>query len=317
MADQLADRYPDSEGPFAGPNNTFPLNTAGRVRNAWARIHQGPTMGNHSAAEIAGIKTKIKARAKELGIMLEDQTAGASRSLGIDNLEQRNTLGIVELRSMDRSSREIGGFAALFNVESRQMGQQRTGAPYVEILNTSAFNKSHADCWPGLGGGVACRYEHDNFHMLGSTKSGTLRLGISDIGLEYSVDCPETRQDVFELIARGDVTQSSFAMIVVADDWSTNEAGYAQRNVIETKLIDVAPVITPAYVDTTVGLRSLARFKNVPFEDVLAKAAKEELRSFFVRTDLDGSVHKRTRSGRSARNYMYGKRPDDPFSQAG
>lgn len=72
MADKEPDRYPDSEGPFAGPNNTFPVGNADRVRNAWSRIHQDAVIANHSAEEVASIKSKIRTAAKKFGIKLEE-----------------------------------------------------------------------------------------------------------------------------------------------------------------------------------------------------------------------------------------------------
>jgi len=312
MADQPADRYPDSEGPFAGPNNTFPLNTAGRVRNAWARIHQGPTMANHSAAEIASIRAKIRSRAKELGIELEEHDGGGGgRSAGDASVERRNTLSTVEVRATGGhgNGRDIGGYAAMFNRQSKNLGT------FVEVVERSFFNKSRADGWVGSGSGVVCRYEHDNFHLLGSTQSGTLRLGLDDQGLDYVVDVPESRQDVFELVSRGDIRQSSFAFIVGEEEWGQSETGYTQRVLHTGLLIDVAPVTVPAYQDTTVALRSLAGFKGIPEDDVFSLAEQHELRKLFERTDVDGGAPAKVMSGARARMYMMGKRPKDPLSQ--
>jgi HK97 family phage prohead protease len=306
MADkEPADRYPDSEGPFAGPNNTFPLNTAGRVRNAWARIHQGPTMANHSAAEIASIRAKIRARAKELGIELSDD-GSESKSGTSTETEMRNTLYRVELRhNGDGARRLIGGYAAKFNSDSRSM-------PYIERIAPSFFTKTHADGWPGAGGGVVCRYNHDDMHLLGTTRSGTLQLQVNEHGLEYTVDVPEHRQDVLELVARGDISQSSFAFVAIQDDWSHTESGTALRTLVEGKLIDVSPVVTPAYEDTSVGLRSLSRAVGASYEEVERLAEKRELRKFFIRTDKDGGAPTPGSTARALMR-MRGLRPDDPY----
>lgn len=279
-----ADRYPDSEGPFAGPNNTFPLNTAGRVRNAWARIHQGPTRANHSAAEIAGIIAKIRARAKELGIELEESDDTPRALAPPSSIERRTTIYTVELRATDDGApgRKIGGYAAVFNSDSRNLG------PFVERLIPSFFDQEQRNGWPGLGAGVLCRYNHKSDYLLGSTRSGTLRLAVDGTGLDYTVDVPESRGDVFELAQRHDLNGSSFAFIVAADgcEWGYNDVGVTQRTLIEGQLIDVAPVSEPAaYPDATVGLRSLAEHMHADPEDVYVLAAQHELRRLFIRTD--------------------------------
>jgi len=296
---------------YADPkNHKYPINNESRVRAAWAYINMPKNQKGYTPEEVASIKAKIKAAGKKYGISYADEPAGdGERSrLPDDDIERRNTLNKVELRSIaGGAGREIGGYAAMFGRESRALGS------FIEVVARSFFNKSHADGWPGLGAGVICRYNHDDFHLLGSTRSGTLRLNLNETGLDYTVDVPETRQDVLELVSRGDVSQSSMAMIVTQDEWGHTASGAALRTLIEGKLIDVSPVITPAYPDTTVAMRSLARARGVPEQDVLALAENHELRKLFVRTDTAPS--RPPMSGARARMYMMGKRPIDPIKR--
>lgn len=194
--------------------------------------------------------------------------------------ESRNTFLRVEVRSA--SDRRVGGYAAVFNRHSQNLGG------FVEVVNPTFFNKSKAEGWEG----AVCRYNHEDLYLLGTTKGGTLRLNVDETGLEYNVDVPECRGDVFEMIGRGDINQSSFAFQVTDQDWAQSEQGFPQRTLLSGKLLDVAPVTVPAYQDTTVGLRSLAEFKKVPFEDVQTLAANDELRKLFVRTDTNGKPAK-------------------------
>ena len=86
------------------------------------------------------------------------------------------------------------------------------------------------------------------------------------------------------------------------------------RMLVTGRLIDVAPVTVPAYPDTTVGLRSLAKFVGAPIEDVKEKAAENELRAFFVRTDKTAAPKKKEpKSGPAALMEILAKRPDDPI----
>jgi phage head maturation protease len=90
---------------------------------------------------------------------------------------------------------------------------------------------------------------------------------------------------VYELVQRGDVRQSSFAFIAIEDDWGTDDGGFPMRTLNKVQLMDVAPVNSPAYVDTSVGLRSLAAKFDAPLEEVRKMAETNELVRFFKRTD--------------------------------
>jgi HK97 family phage prohead protease len=194
----------------------------------------------------------------------------------------------VEIRKSPDGGHLIGGYAAVYNTRSVPMQS------FVEIVENSFFNKSRADDWPG----VVCRFDHNNMMLLGTSASGTLRLAPDNIGLDYTVQLPECRSDVWELVDRRDVRNSSFAFQVFDDEFTYDE-GYPVRHLVSGKLIDVAPVVTPAYPDATVGLRSLARHVGAPYEEVIKRAEKDELRSFFVRTDNNGKPAKK-KSGRQA-----------------
>jgi HK97 family phage prohead protease len=188
-------------------------------------------------------------------------------------LEMRLTKLPVQLRATG-SRRVVGGYAAVFDSLSENLGG------FTEIVDDRAFNKSAGDQWPG----VMCRFQHLDTMLLGTTAARTLRLAIDQMGLFYEVDLPESRADTFELVSRGDVSGSSFAFQAYDDQWDYRD-GTALRTLLSVRLIDVAPVVNPAYVNTSAGLRSLARHVGAPIEDVAAKAERNELRAFFVRTD--------------------------------
>lgn len=185
--------------------------------------------------------------------------------------------------SRAKSARSIGGYAAVFNRVSQNLGG------FVERIDPAFFNKSAGDGWPG----VMARYNHDDNQLLGTSAAGTLRLKVDGVGLDYTVDTPRTREDVLELVQRGDVRQSSFAFTVFEDDWSQTPEGFPLRTLLSGRLIDVAPVNNPAYLDTSVGARSaldsLARKFDADPVEVRALAAKGELVSLFTTTDRTDS----------------------------
>jgi HK97 family phage prohead protease len=154
---------------------------------------------------------------------------------GIAVAERRFTPGRVEVRASHGDSRSIGGYAAVFNKLSNNLGG------FVEQVEGGAFSRSRTEGFPG----VICRFNHDDNMILGSSNSGTLRLHVDDIGLGYEVDPPEARRDIVELVQRGDIQRSSFAFRVTDEVWGLTEQGYPKRSLLSVQLIDVAPVVSP------------------------------------------------------------------------
>lgn len=194
--------------------------------------------------------------------------------------ERRFTSVPVEVRA-GSEKRTIGGYAAKFDRMSQNLGG------FVERIAPGFFNKSRGDGWPG----ALARYNHDDNMVLGTIGGGTLRLSVDEVGLAYDVDLPAARADVYELVQRGDVRQSSFAFIAFEDDWGTSDQGFPLRTLISGRLLDVAPVNTPAYEDTTVGLRSvtgalesLAKKFDAEVDEIRSMAQRDELRKLFTVT---------------------------------
>ncbi|MFD4259963.1 HK97 family phage prohead protease [Streptomyces sp. NPDC058534] len=185
--------------------------------------------------------------------------------------ERRFTRGLVEVRAAG-DSRTIGGYAAKFNTLSRNLGG------FVERIDPGFFAKSEGDGWPR----VMARYNHDGNMLLGTSRAGTLRLQTDGTGLDYSVDVPAARADVYELVQRGDVSESSFAFFTFEDDWSMTDDGFPVRTLLSGQLVDVAPVNDPAYLDTSTGLRSLAERAGAELAEVRAAAEAGELKRFLA-----------------------------------
>jgi uncharacterized protein len=228
----------------------------------------------------------------------------------MSDLERRFTAVPVELRAKD-NVRKIVGYALKFNTYSRNLGG------FVEQVAPSFPQKSRGDGWPD----IMARYNHDNNMLLGTTGSGTLTLRIDEMGLEYEVVPPKAREDIVELVERGDVRRSSFAWEAgtTEDEWSvTPDQGFPLRTLISGKLVDVAPCNSAiaAYMDTSSALRSLADKMSAPFEEVRTLAESNELRRFFIRTDNKGKPVKPAAPkmfGPAAAASLLGRR-DDPYS---
>ncbi|MFJ8163820.1 HK97 family phage prohead protease [Streptomyces sp. NPDC096136] len=223
----------------------------------------------------------------------------------MSDTERRFTKVPVELRAQS-DTKTIGGYAAVFNRQSSNLGG------FVEVVDPAAFNASRGDGWPD----VIARYNHDDNMLLGSTGSGTLRLMLDGTGLDYEVDPPRARADILELVQRGDVRKSSFAFRTIEDEWGTTDQGFPMRTLLRVQLVDVAPVNTPAYPDSSAGLRSLARHMGADFEEVRKLADEDELRRFFVRTDRTTGkpkVQEKTSYGAAARMALLARK-QDPYA---
>lgn len=182
--------------------------------------------------------------------------------------ERRSTPGTVELRAKGDGPPAIGGYALKFDTLSQNLGG------FVETIAHGALDKTLAD-----GGDVMCRYQHEDHFLLGRTSSDTLTLTLDQVGLLYEVQPPATTyaDNVLALVGRGDVKHSSFAMRVMEDDWSFTEQGFPLRTIRALSLVDVAPVVNPAYLDTSTGLRSLAEVRGLDLGAVTAAAKSNTL----------------------------------------
>ncbi len=99
---------------------------------------------------------------------------------------------------------------------------------------------------------------HDPNLILGRMSAGTLTVKEDEEGLRYEIFPPDTSYaaDLMASIERGDVRESSFAMIVSKEEWD-DSGELSIRTILEVEeLFDVSPVTYPAYPSSSVGLRS-------------------------------------------------------------
>lgn len=156
-----------------------------------------------------------------------------------------------ELRARDDSG-AIEGYAAVFNSMSEDLGGFR------EVIMPGAFDRALSEAQD-----VRALWNHNSDHVLGRTKSGTLRLAIDDKGLRITADVPDTQagRDAVVSIKRGDVDQMSFAFRTLTDEWRMQD-GEMIRELLDLELLDVSPVAYPAYPETTISARALEHVKG-------------------------------------------------------
>lgn len=141
----------------------------------------------------------------------------------------------------------IVGYAAKFNTNSLDLGD------FVEQIDPRAFALVAERRGRRKSLETRALFNHDPNHVLGRYPD-TLRLRVDEEGLRYEVLLPESRQDILELIQRGDIRGSSFSFTVAEDgeEWSVEEGRSVRRITKIAELYDVGPVTYPAYPDTHV-----------------------------------------------------------------
>jgi uncharacterized protein len=285
----------DSEGKTTPRDlRHYPIHDAAHVRNALGRAGNEMQNGDQGAQQIArAAMPKIQAAAKAMGIGGALGQSDDGRALAVMEevrevritSQYRDLDSSLELRMAPDGGQWIGGYAAVFRPrESRNLGG------FVEQVDPGALSGARAAGWQG----VVCRYNHNNDMVLGTTASGTLQLHTDGVGLDYQVLPPESRADVRELVQRGDIRYSSFAFRCApgGDEWGITDQNFPRRILHDITLIDVAPVLTPAYPDATAAvratspaLRSLAAAMQISVDEVRSLADNDELRRLFTRTD--------------------------------
>lgn len=175
--------------------------------------------------------------------------------------EVRNLILPIEIRAeeSDDNKKAIVGYAAIYN--SPTTIRDWWGDEFLEEIAQGAFEKSLNE------DNVRALYNHNPDHILGATKSGTLKLISDSKGLRYELELPNTQvaNDLYESVKRKDIEGNSFGFKVRSDVWSKVEQEgkeIMKRTLTDVKLIEISPTPFPAYSDTEVDCRSLEEFRN-------------------------------------------------------
>jgi HK97 family phage prohead protease len=146
----------------------------------------------------------------------------------------------------------LTGYAARFNQPSEPL-------PFIEHIAPGAFKRSLR-----AKNDIKLLWNHSSSDVLGSTRSGTLRLYEDEMGLRVEADLPDTQagRDAKVLIQRGDVTGFSFGFTVPPNGDSWNADG-TERTLRSVRLLEVSTgVAFPAY-PSTVGSAQVRSLEDV------------------------------------------------------
>mgnify|MGYP003110111635 FL=1 len=161
----------------------------------------------------------------------------------------------VSVETRDDGTNVISGYAAVYYRADDAGTQYELLPEYFERIKTGAFDRALAERQD-----VRALFNHDPNHVLGRSKSGTLRMTADSVGLRYEIDLPNTQtaRDLAESVKRGDVSGSSFAFSVTSEGQEIERAkdGTTYRNIKDADLYDVSVVTYPAYESATSGIRT-------------------------------------------------------------
>ena len=162
------------------------------------------------------------------------------------------------LSTMEEDSRTVRGLA--IPVESKS---ELLAGCFFEIMRSSAVNEDLIK-----NNDVQLFMNHNaNLGTFGRSKfgAGTLKLEITERGLEFSCDIPRTPQgdSMVEGLRRGDIDCVSFGFYVGEDNWDENEDHTYTRSILSIdRLVEISVLSEQAaYPATECALRSLDNFK--------------------------------------------------------
>lgn len=181
-------------------------------------------------------------------------------------LERTEIVRRSEFRASDGADGQtLEGYAAVFN--SWTDIRDSMGV-YKERIAPGAFKRSIGQRTPVL------QFDHGTHPLFGSLPLGGITVLREDRnGLYVRVRLSENWlvEPVRDAIRDGGVTGMSFRFRVISDDWATTSEGDT-RTINEVELLELGPVVFPAYEQTSVAVRSLV---GVLDDETRAELARE------------------------------------------
>ena len=206
-------------------------------------------------------RIQIKYQKQKVMENKEDKRTEELRNQYGENVELRTA----EVRAAGDDSLVVEGYASNFDVEY-DLGY------FKESVARGAFDDVMQD-------DVRFLLNHTGA-PLARTTNGTLELSIDETGLKYRAALADTQdgRDLYKLIKRGDITQSSFAFTIDNDEWSEDRS---TRTITKIgRLLDTSAVTYPASPSTTVAARNMAaaaqEAEELKSEQVAAEPETEE-----------------------------------------
>jgi len=160
----------------------------------------------------------------------------------------------------------LEGYAAVFNAWTDIRDSSGT---YKERIAPGAFKRSIGQRTPIL------QFDHGTHPLLGSLPLGgisVLREDRNGLYVKARLSDNWLIEPVRDAIRDGGITGMSFRFRVISDHWAKDDAGTDTRTIREVELLELGPVVFPAYEQTSVAVRS---FVGVLDDEQRAELARE------------------------------------------
>ncbi|MGY3748490.1 phage major capsid protein [Vagococcus acidifermentans] len=144
--------------------------------------------------------------------------------------------------SKEKEGKIISGYALKFGETSKDLGG------FVEVITPEALKEVDLS-------NVFLLQNHDYSKPLASTKAGTLKLKVDEVGLHFEATLNDTSyaKDVYENVDKGLVDSMSFGFTMGVDSFDKKENGEVIRSIEAIKNLNEISVVTiPAYDSTNV-----------------------------------------------------------------
>jgi HK97 family phage prohead protease len=172
----------------------------------------------------------------------------------------------------------LEGYAAVFNAWTDIRDAMGT---YKERIAPGAFKRSIGQRTPVL------QFDHGTHPLFGSLPLGgitALREDRNGLFVRAKLSDNWLVEPVRDAIRDGGVTGMSFRFRVVSDDWDDAKT---ERTINEVELLELGPVVWPAYNQTSVAVRSLMGVLDDETRAELARELVDALSTVEHRDDED------------------------------
>lgn len=182
-----------------------------------------------------------------------------SKNITPINKEYRYIDSDTEFRvSTEGDKTYLEGYGIVFNRDSHPIYGM-----FIERIDPRALDNADTSQ-------IISKYNHDISRVLGTTWANTLTFSIDSKGVKYRVLLPdtETGREVKHLTERGDLRGSSFEFRIAKEGakWTQEDRGGIKvdiRTVTNiSELLDLSPVMRPAYPDTEGKLKTYKRERD-------------------------------------------------------
>jgi hypothetical protein len=157
---------------------------------------------------------------------------------------------------------------------------------FKERIVRGAFRKTLQE----NGHRVRLQFDHGHHPLIGSLPIGAIRKLKEDAtGLFVEARLADNWlvQPVREAIANGSIDGMSFRFSVVGEKWDHVDSDLPERTITEVRLMEVGPVVWPAYPTTDVGVRSVELARSLMNAD---DTTRREIAAILIRESGDSDT---------------------------